>query len=265
MQEAPFVRGRFAPEHRHGPVPQGAPGGADPLGRRPRLVGAWPFVRYDGVDPDELPREQVEAPVQILLVDPYRAGQQGHQQRRVVAVFAGRVDGDGLGHGGAVLRGEQGEDGRLAGEQSGRVAPEEGPHEGAQHQAGAVVESETAYLRTPAAPQPRRVPYAPARRELLRHPGPGRRPSPSPRPVSTASTNLRRSSSWSRNHRPSVCSASGSSTRLNWAFVASAAVTAAVTAGGITVSVPGTASTARPRTPAGRRARETPASCPPHG
>lgn len=68
----------------------------------------------------------------------------------------------------------------------------------------------------------------------------------SSRPVSNAATNSRRSSPCSRNHRPSRCEASGRSNRVYWARAVSASCTASVTAGGITSSVPGTASTARP-------------------
>ncbi|MGN5377061.1 hypothetical protein ACQ4WX_03585 [Streptomyces lasalocidi] len=77
-----------------GPLPQGADRGVHAIRGRPRLVRARSFGRYDAVYADELGREQVQAPVEAVLVHADAAGQRGHQQGRVIAVFGRGVHGD---------------------------------------------------------------------------------------------------------------------------------------------------------------------------
>src|SRR5206468_394220 len=82
----------------------------DTLRGRPRLVRARSFGWYDAVDADELGCEQVQAPVEVFLVNADTARQGGHQQGRVVAVFGRSVHSDEPGRGDAFVPGEQRQD-----------------------------------------------------------------------------------------------------------------------------------------------------------
>lgn len=129
------------------------------------------------MDADELGCEQVQTPVEVVLVHTDATRQRGHQQGRVVAVFGRGIHGYELGRRDAFLPGEQRQDGRLAGQQTGPCVAEERLHKGPLHKVRGVVERESAHLGAPATGQEAQVGDRAAVDELLGHPLAGGRPA----------------------------------------------------------------------------------------